>query len=480
MKKLSFILLSIVLVSNVLAKEVFLKSGEYKWISDKDFSFQKATAKERSSRKLASQGEITDDLFSKEYKQFRDSFLAIKTPEELDRLLIDINLKYDSYPDDLKLVVALLVPMRATRSFTYKVYPLAAKEKITHSMLVTQVLNFASFVKVNLPTDQWNAGFRYTTEPFTAKDDSEKIRNMDELQNFAGEKIYPELLLAASRISQIKISDKMVWDNKLFYGIGAFSDNFKRYRTFGEAERFALLSSLHLRMAQVARFQAYNVTELVSYVKEVSSLYGYDSVLMSNVDGVTALKIKNVLASPRYINLFVLRPNGAANMATAYKHMKEATRLGLISWTEARSRTADENDMFNSDLVTGSVGRIDKNAEVMERVLAGQTELHSDITGELVVVNFSHFYLNPAKDLKTFAPIGFEQGQKQLSKSIASKNYSYRNYFYGRAIKWNVDAYKNIFPEITKGESVSTYVRILNQSTGADLMASLVNPFIIY
>lgn len=480
MKKLSISFVVLATSFNIMAREVVVSPNNYQWMSEKDYTFQKSTAKERSSRKVASQNEITDDLMSKEYKAFRTKFLTLKTPEELDAYLTELDSKYDTYPDDLKLTVALITPWKVMKSFVYKTYPLATKEKITHSAIVTQILNTASFIKINLPTDQWMAGFKYVTEPMSLDVDQERISTVEELQSFVGEKVYPELLKSANRISKIKISEKMIWDNKLLYGVGSFSDNFKRFKTFGEAERFAVLSSLHANMAAAARFQAYNVTDLVPFMKEIASLYGYDSALFSEVDGVTAKKIQNVLMKPKYKNLFVLRPNGAQNMASAYKHMKESTRLGLISWTETRDRGADENDLFNSEFVTAMTTRVDRNAEIIERVMMGPTTLRSDLTGEVIDVNFPNLYLNPIKDLKSLAPIAFEEGPKHINKLISNKKFQFRNYFYGRAIKWNESAYRNIFPELKSGENVSNYVRILNQSSGSELITSVVNASIIY
>ena len=468
------------LTLNLMAKEVVVNPDKYEWISEKDYTFQKAKAKDRANRKLASNNEITDDLMSKEYKSFRDKFLSIKSPEELDKYLIEVDSKYDSYPNDLKVIVALISPLKEMKSFAYKAYPLATKEKITHSMVVTQILNYASFMKINLPTEQWMAGFRYVTEPFSLNDENEKINSVSDLQSFVGNRLYPAMLKSAVRLSKISISDRFVFDNKLLYGTASFSDNFKRFKTFGEAERFTALSLIHQGLAQAARFQAYNVDDLIPFMKEIASLYGYDSAFLSEVDGVSAKKIHKVLTKDKYKNLFKLNPNGELNMAVAYKHMKESTRLALIAWSETRDRGASETDLFNSELITAFTNRIDSNAEVVERIVNGQTTIRSDITGETITVNFPSFYLKPLKDLKAMAPIDFDEGEKQLTKSIEGKKLKYRNYFYGRSINWNVDAYKNVFPEIHKGESVANYTKILNQAAGSDLMAMIINTGIIY
>jgi hypothetical protein len=142
----------------------------------------------------------------------------------------------------------------------------------------------------------------------------------------------------------------------------------------------------------------------------------------------------------------------------------------------------------------GSVNRIDTNAEIIERVVLGETSLRSDITGEVIKVNFPSLFLYPSKDLKNFAPTGFEDEsngkQKFINKTILDKRISYRNYFYGRAILWDLNSYKisnkgdvsqrGLFPEISDGKQVSNYVRILNQATGSSLLTTILNPAIFY
>lgn len=485
MKGLVFCLLisSSILVS---AKEVVVVNpGNYEWSSDKTFTWEKEKAVDRAKRKIASNQEITDDLMSKELKAFRERYLAAKTPEDLEKLLVELNAHYDSYPQDLKFFAALVTPMHALRAFTYKMYPLATKEKLSHSIVLSNVLNFASMMKINLPTDQWTAGFRYTSEPVMAEDDANRFYTTEDVQNFVGKVMYPEMLKAASRIKALNFADnRIVWDNKLFYGTASFQDGFKRYNTIGEAERLATLSSLHFALAGAARFQAYNVADTIAFSKEIASLYGYDS-LFSEVDGVTAKKVHDVLIKTKYKNLFTLRANGAINMQVAFKHLKEGSRLAVVAWQELKDRPASESDLFNPNYFDGNFSRIDRGAENVEKMMSGKTLVRSDVTGEVVAVDFPAFYMNPPRDLKVLAPISFEDGEKHLTKTISDasgkmRTVKYRNYFYGRSVGWDLKAYSTIFPELKKGEDVSRAVRIINQSNGAFHAADQLNTFIIY
>lgn len=462
------------------AKEaIVVNPGKYEWTTEKAFTKEKEKAVDRAKRKIASSQEITDDLMSKELKAFRERYLAIKTPEELEKLLVEADANYESYPQDLKFIVALATPMHALRAYTYKMYPLVTKEKLSHSVILSNVLNFASMMKINLPTDQWMAGFKYASEPMMAEDNANRFYTTEDVQNFVGKTMYPELLKAASRIKALNFSDRIIWDNKLFYGTASFQDGFKRYNTIGEAERLATLSSLHFALAGAARFQAYNVADLISFSKEIASLYGYDS-LFSEVDGVTAKKVHDVLSKPKYKNLFTLRANGVENMQTAFKHLREGSRLAVVSWQELKDRSVSDADLFNPNYFDGFNNRIDRGAENVEKMLNGKTLVRSDITGEVVTVDFPAFYSNPPKDLKALGPVAFEGGEKHLTKTIAGKTVKFRNYFYGRSTGWDLKAYSAIFPELKRGEDVSKSVRIINQSNGAFHAADHFNVFMLY
>lgn len=464
---------------------VVVNPENYSWSSDTQFVFEKQKATERAKRKIASNVELTDDLMSKEYKTFRDKFLAIKTPEELDKHLIEIDANYNTYPDDLKFIVAILTPLKSLRAFTYRIYPLVTKEKISHSIILSNVLRFASMMSVNLPTSQWKAGFKYTSEPFTAADDEFRFRTTEDFQDFAGKIIYPELLKAAGRIKALNFSsDKIIWDNKLWYGTASFQDGFKRYNTIGEAERLAALSSIHNALAIAARFQAYDIQEFMPFTKDMAGLYGYDS-FFSEVDGVTAKKIHEVLMKPKYKKLFTLREHGAQNMAVAFKHLRESSRLGVLSWVELRDRSANDQDVFNPNFFDGYNGRIDKTAENLEKMMSGKNSFRSDVTGEVLTVDFPSFYSNPPQDLKSLFPVSFEGGEKNLSKQIKlangkTKEVKYRNFFYGRSIAWDLKSYNTIFPDLKNGEDVSKAIRILNQTAGAFPAADNFNLFMLY
>jgi hypothetical protein len=482
MKLISTVVLGLLLATNATAMSK--TPNQYSWMTKKQLEKSKVQAKKRGKRSVASQNEISEEAMSEKFRDFRDTFLTIKTKEEVEKFLKKMDTEYDNYPDDLKFFAAQMIPFLTLKSFSYKMYPLLKREKITHSVLVSRVLDFASFMRINFPTEQWDAGFRFASEPFVA--DEERFEEADDLQKYVDNTMYPAFMKAATRIQALNFSgSKIAWDHKLFYGTASFTDNFKRYRYLGEAERVATLSSLHEGMAWMKRFTAYNVKGSTKLAKDLGTLVGVDS-FFSAVDGVTALKVKGVFDREDHKDLYTLLPNGKADLQIAFNHIREAARLQIIAWNEVKDRPANELDALNSMILDPFRDRIDRGSETLEKIVDGPVKIRSDVTGELVLVDLPAFYANPPKDLKSLLPTEFEGGDKNIKKKLRTsdgkreKRVKYRNYFYGRAVGWDASAYKTLFPELKNGRQVSSATRILNQSAGSFPVAMGMNAFMLY
>lgn len=482
MKLLTTVLLGLLMAAKSYAS--FEVINNYNWMTKKDFEKSKKQAFKRGKRKIASSPEISEEAMSEKFREFRDTFLTVTTKEQVEKFLRKMDSEYDTYPDDLKFFAAQMIPFLELKSFAYKMYPLLSQEKITHSMLVSRVLDFASFMRINFPTEQWDAGFRFASEPFFA--DEDRFRKAEDLQAYIGSNLYPAFMKAAKRIQELDFQgNRIAWDHKLFYGTAAFSDNFKRYRYLGEAERVATLSSLHMGMAWMKRFTAYNVKGSMKLTKSLGTLIGVDS-FFSAVDGVTAKKVVKVFSEEEYKSLYTLLPNGKADLQTAFSHIKEGARLQVIAWNEIKDRPASEVDALNSMILDPFRDRIDRGSETLERIVEGKVKIRSDVTGELVTVDLPGFYANPPQDLKSLLPTKFEGGKKNIRKDLKTRDgkkerrVKYRNYFYGRAISWDINSYNKLFPELKSGEDVATATRILNQSAGTFPVAIGMNAFMLY
>ena len=132
--------------------------------------YNKAVKDQEASRKVASaDADFYESKMSPEYKKFRTEFLKIKTAEELDKKLSELDTIYDSLPasaTDLKFVAAQIIPFRVFRGIAWRLIPPMSEPKIVHSAVLTQVKNLAVNTKIFFPTEQWDAGTDYLTQPF--------------------------------------------------------------------------------------------------------------------------------------------------------------------------------------------------------------------------------------------------------------------------------------------------------------------------
>jgi len=479
----------LVCLSGVSQAKLVDLAKNYDWTTHKETKkFMSSAVKRAKSRKISSSQELDDSYLSKEFKAFRTKFLSIKEPLALEAEIKNLNKSYDELPTDLKLITALITPMVNMKSFAYRMYPLLTKSTITHSTMVSRVYRFASFLSVNLPTDQWDAGFRYTTEPFDLEVQKQRFETPADLQRFVETDVYPSLKLAASRLQALDLSsNEVTWDHKILYGTASFQDDVKRYRIVGEPERLLLLANLHNSMAWSLRFSAYNLEGSIDLIKDVSKLYGLDRVLgIGRIDGVAAYNLVEKLQKKKYKNLFTLRgKDGAENMQYAYKHMQEATRIGIIAWEEIKNRSEEGRNEFvliRSEAFAPFTQEMDRGAQALLATVNDKNVLRSDVTGEVVTVDMGAFFNNPPQDLKALMPVFGDSYKvpKTLEKKIEGKTVKYRNYHYGQATNWNASAFKTILPDLKDGRDVSKYTRIINQSVGSAPVGMLLNSVMFY
>jgi hypothetical protein len=461
-----------------------IDDNDFAWMKDDFFKQEKASARTRASRSVATASEVNDQMLSPKFKEVRAEFLKIKTGNELKTFIAKLDANYANYPDDLKLMTAMLTPLLKFKAFTYKIYPFVAKEKITHSVMLSQVQNFASFMNMNLPTQQWRAGFDLVTEP-SDEEDLKRFENASSVQLFMAQEIYPAYRTAANRIKQLNFSkNTIVWDNQIFYGTASFSDNLNRYQLIGEAEKYSILASLHYSLADICKFVSYNIDDLLPFISQVAKLYGYDSFL-SAVDGVTAEKIANVYKSPKFSNLFKIHPNGQSQINLSFKHIKEGSRNLNLAWIELRDRQDRNQAFIRSAMFTPFSQVIENQIEGIQNVLEGKTSVRSDITGEMITVDLPAFYAQAPTDLKELLPIEFDKSPRMVDYKVQMKNgktksVEFRNYFSGRSTNWKMPAYKNLFPELTKGSDIAQAMKILNQSVYGGMVAMTIQPFMLY
>lgn len=452
----------------------------YNWMTQPTFEKLKKKAIERGHRTIASGGsddQLSDDLMSPQLKEFRKNFLAVTNAQQLDDLLKKLNAEYDTYPMDLKFVAANLIPYQVFRAFVYKITPTLTKARVTHSMLLTTVKEFAAGQGVFLPTQQWAAGFQYVAEPFTS--DESRWSTTADVQDYMANTVYPAVLLSAQRIQALDFSQTpVIWDNQIGYGSASFVDNIDRYRKIGEAERFTILANIHLALHRLSLFRAYNSDRFFDMAEDMGKLWGVSAFFWDPIDGATFKNRVNVMN--QYPDNFSLdSQNGQKWMSTAFQHLQQFVYFNSLSWNELKDQPSSKTSFIDPGLFRPLTREATLTAGTLEDMIKGKTTVRSAITGETLVVDLPAFFTKPPQSLLSLLPTQFDETPEQTKKTFADgKTLSVRNYYWGRATGWNVSAYQPYFPSITSSADIPNATRILSQVWGGGFFSAAMAGFV--
>lgn len=445
--------------------------------------------KQEKNRKIASEldQEFFENKMSPEMKKFRDEFLKIKTADELDAKLTELDKNYDKLSsEDIKFVAAQLIPMRALRGLVWRLIPTVEDTKILHSILLTQVKNLAVNTKIFLPTEQWSAAFDYLTQPFVQNgqfpftNQGEAISQFQKgseihFQAYVRNSVLPMLRTSALRLEKLDLSDdQVVWDNKLLYGPGSFPSSMDRYSLVGEVEKQTSLSYLYGSLSELAYQAAYSQEGGLKMNQQISKLYGWDSVL-SQVDGVPASKKIKIIREQKYSNWGRLFEDGQKWLNNSWAYLALSVEHGDLAFNAMKNRPISEVYFADNSYALSFQRPISLRLDNLKKMIEGPTMIRSFITEETTTVNLKDFYLNPPKDLKELYATEFESGSEMKSISLATakgtQNISYRNYTKGRPTGWNIAIYKKYFPQVKSGSDLQDTARILSQGWGSAAIA---------
>ncbi|MBY0517831.1 MAG: hypothetical protein K2P81_13050 [Bacteriovoracaceae bacterium] len=431
-------------------------------------------------RNPSNQNSGDESMMSDAFRKTRDQFLKLKSADEIEAFLNDLEQNYGSFKDeDQKFFVAHVLPLRELRGIAWRSAPVFSKAKITHSYVLTMLKNTQSSMKIFLPTEQWSAGFEYITTPYVREGKvAETFKNESDLVSHFSGPVRSSMLKAAKRIQAIDLNGKtIVWDNKLFFGKASFVDDVDRFRLVGEVERISSLASIHSSLAQISYQRAYSSENSMKLFQDMGKLYGVDGFL-SEVDGAPSSKRTNVLRKSTYKNYGTLLPDGQEWMAQSFHHLQESVRLTAMVWDQIKreDRPLTEAFLFDTSFARAYERGSDLSIENMLAIVEGPAQIRSAITGEMVKVDLPAFYKNPPQDLKAFLPTAFVEGSewKEMSLKDASgkvQTVKYRNYEIGRANNWDAQTYKQIFPDVKTGKDIPASVRVLSQSWGSWMSA---------
>lgn len=445
--------------------------------------------KQEKSRKIASEldQEFFEGKMSPEMKKFRDEFLKIKTADELDAKLTELDKNYDKLQaEDIKFIAAQVIPMRALRGLVWRLIPTVEDTKITHSLLVTQVKSMAVNMKIFLPTDQWSAAFDYLTQPFVQNgqfpfnDAGEAVTQFPRgseihVQAYIRNVVIPMLKTSASRLEKLDLSDdQVVWDNKLLYGPGAFPSAMDRYSLVGEVEKQTSLTYLYGTLSELSYQSAYSQQGGLKMNQQISKLYGWDSFL-GQVDGVPAAKRIKVIRDPQFASWGVMYDDGQKWLNASWAFLARCIEHGDLAWTAMKSRPVSESYFADNSAALPFQRVIGLRMDNLKKMIEGPTMIRSFITDETTTVNLKDFYINPVQDLKDLYATQFEAGEEMKSITLQTKSgakkLTYRNYTRGRPTGWKMEVYKKYFPKINSGKDLETTARILSQGWGTSAVA---------
>ncbi|MGZ3789112.1 MAG: hypothetical protein ACXVLQ_11350 [Bacteriovorax sp.] len=466
------------------------------WTSDIKAPFQSnhndlvaKMKKQEKNRKIASEldQEYFESKMSPEMKKFRDEFLKIKTADELDAKLTELDKNYEKLAsDDIKFIAAQLVPMRALRGLVWRLIPTVEDTKIMHSILLTQVKNLAVNMKIFLPTDQWNAAFDYITQPFVQNGHfpytktGEAIAQFPkgselQVQAYIRSVVVPLLRTAALRLEKLDLSeDQVIWDNKLLYGPGSFPSAMDRYSLVGEVEKQISLTYLYGTLSELTYQSAYSQEGGMKMNQQISKLYGWDS-FFSQVDGVPASRRIKIIRDSKFSGWGKIFEDGQKWLNSSWTYLARSVEHGELAWTAMKNRQVSEMYLADNSYALPFQRPISLRLDNLKKMIEGPTMIRSFITEETTTVNLKDFYLSPPTDLKDLYATQFEEGPEMnsipLKTNSGVQKFSYRNYFRGRPTGWKMDVYKRYFPQVKNGADLQNTARILSQGWGSAVVA---------
>jgi len=445
--------------------------------------------------------EQAEKLRSPQLKQLSDALLAVKSPGELDALLVSTERKLvandqaissgekDSaklLPDDYVFFASHIVLLRSLRGLVWKMIPVVKPYRVSHSQLLTLVRNVAKNMNTFFPRDTWKAGFHYVSEPFSAQDEQFKDKDHADLIQFFTKDVSASVAQAYERVNRVAASftadlqknpetptKALLFDSQVAYGAAnTFADGHYRYKVLGAPEVSLSAGGLALSLAGLKQASAYDLRGALRNVEIVSKVFGFDG-LLTRLDGVTDEEVvsslrKARLSSPKFLTL---REGGAALMKQSYDSLTVAYGHLENAWKAVDGRPSDANRLLNPGLFRDSVISGRRSLKTAKKILGlpvtseAGFRVRSIATNEVVEINLKPFFLNPPQDLLSLLPTGFEVEKERCPTYAGSScKVKVRNYTWGSANAWNYSAH-SYFPGLKGADDFQKRRRILAESS---------------
>ncbi|MGE0633133.1 MAG: hypothetical protein AB7O96_12030 [Pseudobdellovibrionaceae bacterium] len=493
------------------------------------------TIKIEKTRTPANASVASEGGMSPALKTLRNRYLNdVKTGADLGRLLNEMDRNYDSYPDDAKFFAARLMPVQAFEGFAWKMLPIIRQSRMAQEAAVGILRGLSSQLNIRFPDNENDAVFQYMTQPqagdatafhgnfanlnvqFVPKGDDkgERIMQMYMSRMMVGDPDSPgKITQAIKRIEALNFSNNpIVMDAKVRFGDSMMDNNSdpKRFHFIGDAERYAVLSRMHRRMATLSVLLAYDFNGFIEYRQEIAHHLGVD-IAKSKAKETAADALGERLAArtglnhafelqgltrenrvgpngviKSYPNLFKLRtdsqreykgefkalqgkalPIGNIYTIAAYHHLERSVDFMNASWKLMNSPGHTSSNILEVEFLGARDKEITEALKAMADMTpaasapTGRYVLHSVIENKTVAVDLRNFFFYPPQNLQSLLPKSFDKGANGANKSnamvvttINGKQTAYRDHTQGRATGWDQAAFKKIFPDLANGYQV--------------------------
>ena len=451
-----------------------------------------------SPRKIASAQEFQEKDLKPDVVAFRKAYLSVKTPDQLEALFVKAESEWKSYSPDLKYFTANLLVARTLRGIVWRLRPLFetgslfSGNRATHGATVSMIRQLASGIDIYFPTDQWEAGFDYFTQPSTSMTSSDQFKNVREFQKFLAKDFVPAMQTAARRTAEVLAANPnpvFVWDRKIVYGTATFADNARRFVGFGPAEIYFSNAMLYRGMHDATVFTAYNQDDLLNIAGRLGKRFGIESALQSSEMGMTdQQRNKIVMESVQKFRFLELQNYGEEKygtnaMKSALTYLQLSVSLQKKGYDYLNRAGATDAYVFNPlDFQPQSAPKLERAVNNLVAAVAGPTEVRDPVSGDVVKINLPEFYNKPYSNLSVLMAKGFNRRKASEATLTNTKGetLTYRNYMYDSSQKWDNGAWAKFVPSAQgqNDEYMKNAKRIVNYSLGTPLVAGQVGLFV--
>lgn len=429
-------------------------------------------------------------------------FVKIKTTDELDSFITNLNNKYDELDDDVKLQAARFIPFQAYRGIVQKLSPIFIGSKVTRTMLRSRIRKIVQRAGIFMPQENWQIALDYLIEPYEGikvfntnkakgfydigsnmykSGSSDKRTGIEKFQDHLSAVVYPALSKATNRVVSLAKKDQVLEvDLRIVHGLDSYLDNANNHRDITPAVMWMLASRFQRTMHNIKVFEAYNFNDVIKVSKALGKLYGFDVLLQTEENLEGAPSFRRAEAIRKYPKYLTLRNGKALDAALKRYRLSNEYALKSIRYAKEKGKLAGIISEFSELFPTLTIEQGEEALEDIQRLLGdsgSKSLIKSQLTGKVLNVNMAAFYKAPYfKDLKQLMPTSWDNSPN--TKILKKHGMSYPNYRWGRPTSWNYGAYQRIFgSDLKKAAGGMTYnvdelLHDLRYSAGGKRLAS--------